>query len=71
MALMTLQNIVYAWFKEPIPDGYDIDHIDGDTLNNDLSNLQMLSRKENLAKRKGAKNQWAYIKQEQKACIDL
>lgn len=48
---MTLQRIVYMYFKGDIPEGYDIDHIDNDSLNNLPSNLQALTRKDNLAKR--------------------
>lgn len=48
---MTLQRIVYMFFKGDIPEKFDIDHIDNDSLNNLPSNLQALSRKENLAKR--------------------
>ena len=44
-------RLVYAWFKDDIPEKYDVDHIDGDTMNNSLDNLQLLTRKENLAKR--------------------
>lgn len=53
-----LHRLVYAWFIGYVPSNMDVDHIDGDTLNNNLSNLQLLSRAENLAKRKGFKNQW-------------
>ena len=53
-----LHRLVYAWFIGNVPGNMDVDHIDGDTLNNNLSNLQLLSRAENLAKRKGFKNQW-------------
>ena len=44
-------RLVYAWFIDDIPAKYDVDHIDGDTMNNSLDNLQLLTRKENLAKR--------------------
>ena len=44
-------RLVYAWFKDDIPAKYDVDHIDGDPMNNRLDNLQLLTRKENLAKR--------------------
>ena len=57
-----LHRLVYAWFIGYVPANMDVDHIDGDTLNNDLSNLQLLTRKENLAKREGFKNQWDAMK---------
>ena len=44
-------RLVYAWFIGDIPAKYDVDHIDGDTMNNSLDNLQLLTRRENLAKR--------------------
>lgn len=53
-----LHAIMYIWFKGPIKKGYDVDHIDGDHKNNNPENLQLLSRKDNLAKRKGFKNQY-------------
>ena len=33
--------------------GYEVDHIDGDKSNNHISNLQYLTKSENLAKREG------------------
>ncbi len=44
-------RLVYAWFIGDIPAKYDVDHIDGDPMNNNLDNLQLLTRKENLARR--------------------
>lgn len=52
-SLFTYHTIFYVWFKGDVPAGYDVDHIDGDSLNNNPDNLQILSRKENLAKRSG------------------
>lgn len=48
---LTLSKFLYAWFKGTVPAGYDVDHIDNDPFNNDLDNLQLLTRKENIAKR--------------------
>ena len=52
-----LSRVVYAWFIGDIPDNYDIDHIDNNPYNNSLDNLQLLTRKENIAKRGPARNQ--------------
>ena len=36
-------RLVYESYYGKIPDGYDIHHIDGDTYNNDIDNLECLS----------------------------
>lgn len=36
----------------PKPQGHEVDHIDSNTLNNDLTNLQYLSQYENMKKRR-------------------
>ena len=46
----------YIWYKGDIPDGLEVDHIDNNTLNNDPSNLQLLTHKQNLQKRPGNGN---------------
>ena len=46
-----LSRLIYVWFKGDIPDGYVVDHIDNNSLNNDPTNLQILTIEENLAKR--------------------
>ena len=58
-----LHTVIYAWYKGEVPLGYDIDHIDNNSLNNNIDNLQLLTHEENLKKRlfKGP-NQWYYIK---------
>lgn len=62
---ITLQNIVWVWCKGKIKPKHDIDHIDDDPMNNSIDNLQMISRKENLNKRKsGIKNQHDVINYE-------
>lgn len=55
---LPLHRLLYAWFKGPIPEGYDVDHIDGNSLNNSLSNLDLITRTDNILKRGGAKNQY-------------
>ena len=56
--VIPLHRIIYAWFKEDIPDGYDIHHLDGNTMNNDPSNLQMITHAENLRRKEVQNNQW-------------
>ena len=50
-------RFLWIWKHGEIPENYDIDHIDGDSLNNDISNLRAISRSENLKGRKGKSNQ--------------
>lgn len=45
-----IHRILYEYYIGVIPEGYDIDHINGDSLDNDITNLQILTRKENLEK---------------------
>ena len=56
--IISYQRFLYAWHHGNVPATHDVDHIDGDTLNNSIENLQLLTRKENLAKRKGCRNQY-------------
>ena len=60
---LKLHTIIYAWNKGEVPLDYDIDHVDNNSLNNNINNLQLLTHEENLRKRpnKGV-NQWYYIK---------
>ena len=46
-----LARVLYAWFVEDIPAGYDVDHKNNDSLDNSLDNLQLLTREQNIAKR--------------------
>lgn len=47
-----VHRAVWEAFNGPIPDGMDIDHIDGNPKNNALNNLQPLSHRNNILKRK-------------------
>ena len=63
MVLMGYHSFIYAWYKGEVPAGYDVDHIDNDTLNNDIDNLQLLTHEENIKKRGGGKNQYTAAKE--------
>ena len=46
---LLLHRVVYEYHKGSIPEGYEIHHIDLDKTNNDISNLQCLSKEEHAA----------------------
>ena len=41
-------RLVYESFVGKIPAGYEIDHIDADKHNNDITNLRLVTRSENM-----------------------
>lgn len=43
-----LHRLVWESFNSVIPDGLEINHIDGDKKNNVLSNLEVVTRRENV-----------------------
>lgn len=45
-----LQRLIYSTFHGPIPDGMTVDHVNGDKMDNRLSNLQLLTRGDNARK---------------------
>lgn len=57
-----MARVIYAWFKGYVPADKDVDHIDNNPTNNNIENLQLLSRSENLAKREGNVNQYGLRK---------
>jgi hypothetical protein len=49
-SFISIHRLVYMHFIGDIPDGYIIDHIDENKSNNHVSNLQLLTTKENIKK---------------------
>ena len=48
--LQYVHRLVYETFVDKIPEGLEIDHMDGNPRNNSLQNLQLLSRRGNTDK---------------------
>ena len=48
---ITAARLYYIWFKGDVKDGFDVDHIDNDSLNNKVENLQLISHQENIQKK--------------------
>jgi hypothetical protein len=48
--LKYVHRLVYQTFKGEIPQGLEIDHIDSNPRNNNISNIQLLSRRDNTDK---------------------
>jgi DNA-directed RNA polymerase specialized sigma subunit len=48
--LFYVHRLMYETFVGEIPEDREIDHIDGDTSNNNIDNIQILSRRENINK---------------------
>lgn len=46
----TVHSLVAEFFLGPKPKGTEVDHIDGDKLNNTANNLQYITRKQNIMK---------------------
>lgn len=57
--LYAVSRIVYAWFFGQCPVEFDVDHIDGDSYNNSIENLRLLTRADNLRSRARKNNQYS------------
>lgn len=44
----TIHRIVAETFLGSIPEGYDVDHLDGDKSNNSVTNLEIVTHQENM-----------------------
>lgn len=51
MKAIPVSNVVWIYHNDTIPEGYEVDHIDENTLDNRIDNLQLLTPKENIRKR--------------------
>lgn len=58
--VIPVHRAVYAWYHGEAPIKMDVDHIDNNTLNNHLSNLQPLTREQNNQKKTVSRNQYNY-----------
>lgn len=63
-----IHRLVYEAFIGEIPDGYEINHIDEDKNNNALSNLNLMTPKQNA--NWGTRNERAGIKHRRKVVMD-
>ena len=52
-----IHRIVYETFVAPIPDGYEIDHLDHNRENNHVSNLEIITKTENRKRRRYSRNE--------------
>ena len=55
-----LHRLLYAWYIGYVPANMDVDHIDNNSLNNDLSNLRVLNRR---------KHTYTYVKRNKDVVI--
>lgn len=59
-----LHRLLYIWFYDDLNPENDVGHINCNSLDNSLSNLKQMTRKECLAMRRGAINQYGIRKRE-------
>ena len=51
-----VHRIIWELFNGPIPEGMVIDHVNGDSLDNKIENLECKTREENMQNKKGCSN---------------
>lgn len=61
---MPLHKLLYIWFYNDLETEAYVGHINSNTLDNRLSNLKQMTRKEIIAMRKGAVNQYGTRRKE-------
>ena len=64
----SIHRLMWETFNEPIPEGYYIDHIDGNKSNNALSNLRLVTQSDNMknAMKNGHKGQISVLQYDKK-----
>ena len=64
----SIHRLMWETFNEPIPEGYYIDHIDGNKSNNSLSNLRLVTQSDNMtnAMKNGHKGQISVLQYDKK-----
>ena len=55
---LSLASMLWVYFKDDIPAGYVVDHIDENPLHNELYNFQCITRAENARRRSRKNNQF-------------
>ena len=54
--IVKLHKIVWQYYHGKIPEGYEVDHKDRNTLNNQIKNLRLATKKQNVQNRGKQKN---------------
>ena len=65
-----LHRLTWQTFRGQIPKGMEIDHMNGDTTDNKLSNLQLLSKRNNKLKHSRETQEYLLREQRDKLCQD-
>lgn len=51
-----IHRVVWTYLKGEIPEGYEVEHRDGNRYNNNISNLRLATRAQNCQNRSGFRN---------------